>query len=306
MSERQDEIRRLWKARPRSLFLRASGAALGLMVVGAWLSGEIEVSGLLTPDHVDNLERLVTHEIIPFPLRDRPFDLAILLGWAWGILTGVGGTGLVATLAISILAICLAGLGGAVLCLSSARNLMSPEPFLPSGRPPGRLRTVIFAIVVQLTRGVQLFLRAIPEYVWVFLFLMLLGPSAWPAILALALHNAGILGKLNAEVVENLEPSTLRSLRGLGADRAQITVAAVFPLALPRFLLYFFYRYETCVREATILGMLGIVSLGYWIEEAKTALFYDEMLFLILLGACLVLAGDLASAAARRWIRRAT
>ena len=44
-----------------------------------------------------------------------------------------------------------------------------------------------------------------PEYIWAFLLLFLLGPTAWPAVLALAIHNAGILGKLASEVVEDLE-----------------------------------------------------------------------------------------------------
>ncbi len=53
------------------------------------------------------------------------------------------------------------------------------------------------------------------------------------------------------------------------------------PLALPRFLLYFFYRFESCIREATVLGMLGTVSLGYWIQDARGRQSYDEMLLLV-------------------------
>ena len=133
----------------------------------------------------------------------------------------------------------------------------------------------------------------------------MLGPSAWPAVLALAIHNAGILGKLGAETVENLDRAPLRALRLLGAERAQIAASAVLPLALSRFLLYFFYRFETCVREATVLGMLGVVSLGYWIRDARSNHYYDEMLLFVALGALIVLAGDLASACARAFVRKA-
>ena len=72
---------------------------------------------------------------------------------------------------------------------------------------------------------------------------------------------------------------------------------------LPRFLLFFFYRFETCVREATVLGMLGIYSLGYWVDEARSRGRYDEMLFLVALGALLVLAADFVSWWARRAVR---
>ena len=71
-----------------------------------------------------------------------------------------------------------------------------------------------------------------------------------------------------------------------------------------RGLLLFFYRFETCVREATVLGMLGVVSLGYWIQDARAKQYYDEVLVLVLFGAALVLAADLTSAVARYSIRR--
>ena len=80
-------------------------------------------------------------------------------------------------------------------------------------------------------------------------------------------------------------------------------IAGVFPIALGRYLLYFFYRFETCIREATVLGMLGVVSLGFYISDARSKMYYDEMLFLVLLGAGIVLLSDLLSATARRYLR---
>jgi phosphonate transport system permease protein len=125
----------------------------------------------------------------------------------------------------------------------------------------------------------------------------------WAAILALALHNAGILGRLGAEIVENAEAPVPRSLRALGATRAQILAAGLVPAALPRFLVYFFYRWETCLREGTVLGILGVSTLGRLIKDARAADRYDEMIFFVLLGAALVFAGDLVSSLARRWVR---
>lgn len=54
--------------------------------------------------------------------------------------------------------------------------------------------------------------------------------------------------------------------RTKGARRSQGAAFGVFPAALPRFLLYFLYRWETCVRKATVLGMPGVGGLGYWIS----------------------------------------
>ena len=75
-------------------------------------------------------------------------------------------------------------------------------------------------------------------------------------------------------------------------------------MAMPRFLMFFFYRWETCVREATVLGMLGLVSLGFWIQDARARNIYDEMFLFILLGAGLILLGDQLSAIARKFIRK--
>lgn len=297
MNDRDEKIRALWKERPRRLFLQGSLYALLAIGLASWFSGEIDVAGLFAKNRIDNLERFLGQEVVPHPVEEGGSTWT----WAKDLFREKGGPGLLTTFHMSVVAILFAGFGGLLLTLPAARNFMKPDPFLPGRRKtslPGK-------IVVWFTRFVQLFLRSIPEYVWAYLFLAMLGPSAWPAILALAIHNGGILGKLNSEVVENLDPATLRSLRMLGARRSQIAGMGIFPTALPRFLLYFFYRFETCVREATVLGMLGIVSLGYWIAEARSNHYYDEMIFFVVLGAGIVLAADLVSAFARWMVRRA-
>jgi len=209
------------------------------------------------------------------------------------------------TLAMSIAAIVLAGAAGLVAAFPAARTFATPNPFLPgSDRGSVGRRRAWRALFVG-TRGVLFFVRSIPEYIWAYLLIGMLGISAWPAVVALALHNTGILGKLDAETIENLSPRPLSALRGAGARRRQVAAFAALPSALSRFLLYFFYRWETCVREATVLGMLGIVSLGHALSEARIRDRYDDMLFYVLMGALLVLIGDLISAVARRAIRQA-
>ena len=64
--------------------------------------------------------------------------------------------------------------------------------------------------------------------------------------------------------------------------------------------------WETCVREATVLGLLGFTGLGYFILQAQAAIRWDEMVLWTLLGSMLILAGDLVSALARSAIRHAT
>jgi phosphonate transport system permease protein len=304
-SARVDELHR---RRPKSRLVRASIALLAALAAYAWLSGDVPLGELLEPRRMANVERFAKEEIWPHRLLGRPFDPVELAAWMRDLFIAKhGGTGALATLAIAVLAISLAGALGLALVPFAARNLTARTPFEAASPSDATARgaTLHWRAVTAVARAFLIFLRAIPEYVWAFLLLAMLGPSAWPAVLALAIHNAGILGKLGAETVENLESAPLRALRDLGAKRSQIGVFAVLPLSLSRFLLYFFYRFETCVREATVLGMLGVVSLGYWIQDARAKHFYDEMLFFVALGAVIVLCGDLVSAIARRALRRA-
>ncbi len=296
-----ERIAALYRARPRNRGLRISLWGLGLFTLFSWFSGEIAVFELFDAKRAGNLQRFLAQDAMPYPLREDGFSVGGFVDYVMGVLAENGWSGMLATLWISVLAIVLAGILAVALVPFASRTLACSEPFMTSA-PRSSLG---WRVVTTLTRGAFVFLRAIPEYIWAFLFLAVLGPSAWPAVIALALHNAGILGRLGADTVENLERGPLRSLAMLGASRSQLASTAILPLALPRFLLYFFYRFETCVREATVLGMLGVVSLGYWIQDARSRQFYDDMLVLVALGAVLVLIGDLLSYIARGYIRRA-
>ncbi len=305
MTTHERLVEDLYRRRPRSRFVRLSAAALVVLAIGAWFVGDFPVADLLSNASGEHLSDFA-ERVVPQPVRGRAFDGGVVLAWAGDLMRTKGWTAAGRTFAISLAAILLAALAGLVLCLPAARTFATPEPFLPGASAPGRLTRLAWTVVRVGVRTFLVFLRSIPEDVWAFLLFGILGANAWPAVLALALHNAGILGKLGAEVVENLPPAPLRALRGLGARRTQVAAAGVFPAALPRFLLYFFYRWETCVREATVLGMLGILSLGTWITDARHRLHYDELVFWILVGAAIVLVGDLLSTILRGAVRRAS
>ena len=298
-----DRVRELYRQRPRSLFLRLNAVMLIALFGLAWWQLDVQWSELFSSRRVENLRRFAG-EIYPFDLRDEPFSILACWSWFAGIWTERGWQATQTTFSISVVAIILAGAAALLVVLPAARNVASPEPFLPSGSRPSALRRWGWSATVMLVRAVMIVARAIPEYIWAFLLIAVLGPGAWPAILALAIHNFGILGKLGAEVVENVDPTTPRALRAQGLSRSQIGVVALFPMSLSKWLLFFFYRWETCIREATVLGMLGIASIGFWVRETRARDWYDEMLLFILLGSVLVLIGDLLSALTRRYVRR--
>jgi len=302
--ERAARIEELRRGRERSRLLRVSAWGAIALCAFAWLTGSFGVDGFLSPRRLANLDRFLA-ELRPYPLQGREWDWGTAFEWAGAVMSERGLEAMLVTLGISVAAIALAALAAGLIALPAARSFATPRPYLSAGRAPGLAARLAWGAALWASRFLLIFFRAIPEYVWAFLLLALLGAGAWPAVLALAIHNSGILGKLGAEVVENLDRAPLAALHGAGASRAQLAVAGIFPASLSRFLLYFFYRWDTCVREATVLGLLGIVSLGYWIADARARNHYDEMFLLVLLGALLVLLGDLVSGLVRAWLRRA-
>ena len=299
-------VKRLWKERPRSRFVRVSIVLFGLLLVGCWFIVGADLGVVFSPDGADDVAHFFTEEARPRPLRGKPWDWAVAKTWVAEEMDVRGWDATAATLAVSVLAIVLAWLLSGFFALPAARTFATAEPFIPAGREPSALARFAWSAVAGVTRVVLVLMRSLPEYVLAFLLLTIFGVGAWPAVLALMVHNAGILGRLNAEVIENLPARTLEAKRAAGANRLEVALFGVMPAALPRFLMYFFYRWETCVREATVLSMIGIAGLGYWITDADARGREDTLLLYILASSALVLIGDFISAIARRIVRRAS
>jgi len=299
---RDAAIADLRRRRPRNRFARVSAGVLVALVVYAWGSGTFHLDYLFTERSQQNVQRFL-NDVRPYPLQGRAWSWDVYADWLGSVFAGAAPRAVFSTLALSVAAIVLAGAAAAVIGLVAAQNVATPEPFVAGAHPPSWGSRLAWGALVVLSRLSLIFMRAIPEYVWAFLLLTLLGVGAWPAVVALAIHNAGILGKLYAEIAENMDPAAPRALRALGARRAQIAFIAVFPHNLGRYLLYFFYRWETCMREATVLGLLGFVSLGWYIQQARAGARYDDMVHFVLLGSLLILIGDLVSSWARRFVR---
>jgi len=318
------DIATLWRQRPRDRFLRGSLWALGVLasvslVTGFFLeirwSGDVHgFSGLFATDEVrwtfssgewerrlNNLDRFMG-EITPAPLRP---DAGVT--WhQW--LGGIAHYALPAawtTLLISVVSIVLAAAAAWITLPLVSRAAAVARPWLDAGRPPLRLVRQLWNAVRQIVKALHILTRAVPEIILAFFFLAVFGGNVWPAVLALALHNFGILGRLGAETIDNASPEIPAVLRAAGATRLQIMGLAIFPAVLPRFLIYFFYRWETCLRETTALGILGCATLGYYIRDVNSRFRYDEMMVLIVLGALIVILGDFGSALVRWWARRA-
>jgi phosphonate ABC transporter permease subunit PhnE len=111
-------------------------------------------------------------------------------------------------------------------------------------------------------RTTMAILRSIPEIVLAILFIFAVGLGPFAGVLALGVHNGGVLGKLYAEVIENVDPQPIEALQTTGAGRTSVFLYGVLPQAFPQLLAYTLYRWEVNIRTATILGIVGAGGLG--------------------------------------------
>ena len=129
--------------------------------------------------------------------------------------------------------------------------------------------------------------RAIPELVWALLFVVAVGLGPFAGALALAIHSAGVLGKLYAEIFESVDQRLVESVRSTGASELQVVALARIPITLPVLLSYTLFRWECNMRAATVLGFVGAGGIGTQLVISMKLFAYSELL--TLMGAILFL-----------------
>jgi phosphonate transport system permease protein len=227
---------------------------------------------------LDNIRRFLTWDIVPAPLRGADLGNAStwanFADWLGMLLSDQALPGIVATVLLTQIAL----VGTAVLALAFF-PLVSEKFFGSVGRTVGHL----FLVVA----------RSTPEFILVYIFLQLWGPSMLPAIVALALHNGAIIGHLLGRYSDEIR---LRPDSSSGLNRYAFEIV---PRMYGQFLAFLFYRWEIIMRETAILGVLGIATLGFYIDSAIADIRLDRVMLLILVTALLNLGIDSLS----RWIR---
>lgn len=168
---------------------------------------------------------------------------------------------------------------------------------------PAAARGIAPAFVVQVTRRVLDFARAIPEVVWGLLLVTFVGVGPRAGMTALALHSTGVLGKLFAESLENVPPDPIRALEATGASRVAVAAFGNMPLAAGPIAIHALFRFEWNVRAATVLGIIGAGGIGEALYNAQQLFFYREMLAYVLVTCVMVGVLDFISTNLRRRYR---
>lgn len=132
------------------------------------------------------------------------------------------------------------------------------------------------AWVLHPTRRLMDAARAINEIVFAMLFVVAVGLGPFAGVMALFVHTTGVLAKLFSEAVEAIDPSPVEGIRATGATRLQEIIFGVIPQVLPLWISYSLYRFESNVRSATVLGIVGAGGIGQILYEMIRGFYYAE------------------------------
>lgn len=286
---RPAEVLRSYRVQRRPMtFARASMYGLVLLVVASWgfilLSGDSGFTDIFAAKTWNNAGRFfggllgINASVTPAYLQASRWLETGKLAYN--------------TLAMSVLAIGIAGIGAFLTMLPAARNVSNGDL---GGAPSFWGRVAYYAVRLSYT-----FSRGVPELVWALIIVFFLSPGILPGAIALGFHNFGIVGRLSAEVVENLDPAPARALRASGASNSKMLLYGILPQALPQFMTYLLYRWEVVIRTTVVVGFVSAGGLGREFILRLSWFQYTDVTVIILWYLALVVGVDLLSA----WLRR--
>ncbi|AOM84313.1 phosphonate ABC transporter, permease protein PhnE [Salisediminibacterium beveridgei] len=136
------------------------------------------------------------------------------------------------------------------------------------------------------------FLRSVPEIVFGLILVVVLGLGTFPAVVAIILHNIGVLGKLIAELIEASDKGPQEAMRSVGATWTIGNMIAILPQIWPNLLSQYFYRFEVAIRTSLILGFIGGGGLGQQLFNHFNSMNYQAVALDILFIMALVMLVD--------------
>lgn len=183
--------------------------------------------------------------------------------WFWGLKKWLLLMG--ETLMMAYVGTLLGAAGAVLFCFLASQNLTAG-------------RWAVFA-----TRRFLEFCRTVPELVFALIFVVAFGLGPMAGVLAIAIHTLGALGKLFAEVVENIDMKPVHGVVATGGNWFQKVRFAVLPQVLSNFASYALLRFEINVRGAAVLGFVGAGGIGETLISAIRKFYYSDVSALLIL-----------------------
>lgn len=154
--------------------------------------------------------------------------------------------------------------------------------------------------VSQPTRRLMDAFRAINEIVFAMLFVVAVGLGPFAGVLALFVHTTGVLAKLFSEAVEAIDPHPVEGVRATGAAWIEEVVWGVIPQVIPLWISFSLYRFESNLRSATVVGMVGAGGIGVVLWELIRGFYFERTCAVMILIIVVVSAFDVLSQFIRR------
>jgi phosphonate transport system permease protein len=148
-------------------------------------------------------------------------------------------------------------------------------------------------------RGIIGFTRAVPDLVWALLFVTAVGLGPFPGGLALGVHSIGMLGRLFAETIEQMDMAPIHALELTGARRIQVFTHGIIPTILPTLLGISLFRLDENIRSSLVLGFVGAGGIGFELLTAMNLFQYQEVSLLLIIIFVIVLGAERLSTALR-------
>lgn len=232
-----------------------------LLVVLVLLSGHVaEISFSKLYQHIGGFASYIDRI---FHLENGRPVISDPAEWFWGWKKWLALMG--ETLLMAYLGTVLGAIAAFVLCFLASQNLTQSKG------------------VVFFTRRLMEFSRTVPELVFALIFVVAFSLGPLPGILALAIHTAGALGKLFAEVVENIDMKPVDGVVATGGNWLHKIRFAVLPQVASNFASYALLRFEINVRGASVLGFVGAGGIGQTLLEVIRKFYYADVSALLVM-----------------------
>lgn len=259
------------RPRPAIGSIAAGVVLLGLVIAGAWSVWSLGINVSTIVGSFDNA--------LGFFSRIVPLDFPSL---------GESVSLVLETLAIVFLATLLSVVLSVPVALAAAR---------PTRLGRGSQWTARTLIVLA---------RAIPDLVLAIVFLRMFGLGATAGIIAMGIHSVGMVAKLYADAIEELDDGPRESIESLGGSLSQQVTAAIPQKLMPQLIATALHRFDINLRTSVLLGYVGVGGIGLAIADSLRTLDYQRgmALALIVLGLCIAI--ELLSGSIRAALMRST
>jgi len=124
-------------------------------------------------------------------------------------------------------------------------------------------------------------IRGVDVLIWALIFINVVGLGPFAGILAIAVADLGVFGKLFSEAVEAADGTPTDGVIAAGGTRLHVIRFGLVPQVLPVMLSQVMYYFESNTRSATIIGIVGAGGIGLQLAEQIRLYEWDKVAVLI-------------------------